>query len=110
MHEGIEFGVVNENPTDCKFYVAVSEDDIASSHYDMDAIVYIARYAALAVSKKPSCSACSGTLVITNREVHAENSSMLAIVSRGGLKFLQPCVINMALVTNIFVQKLSLKE
>ncbi|KAH7933673.1 hypothetical protein HPB49_015558 [Dermacentor silvarum] len=87
--EETEFGDVSENLADFNFSVAVNDDDIAGCQHDMDAIVYIAGYAAHAASKKLSCSACFCTLVMENREIQVENSAMIVNLTRGGLKFPQ---------------------
>ncbi|KAK8788149.1 hypothetical protein V5799_022075 [Amblyomma americanum] len=44
----------------------------------MDAIVYIAGYAAHAALKRLSCSASFSTLVVENREIEAENTATIA--------------------------------
>lgn len=108
--EETEFRDVSENLADFKFSVAVNDDDIAGCQHDMDATVYIAGYAAHAASKKLSCSACFCTLVMENREIQVENSAMIVNLTRGGLKFPQPCIVNMVLVTKLVVQKLPLGE
>lgn len=76
----------------------------------VSAIVYIAGYAAHAASKKLSCSACFCTLVMENREIQVENSAMIVNLTKGGLKFPPPCIVNMVLVTKLVVQKLALGE
>ncbi|XP_077484882.1 uncharacterized protein LOC144094883 [Amblyomma americanum] len=105
--EETEFEDVSEDLVPCNFSVAVSDDDITHAHSDMDAIVYIAGYAAHAALKKLSCSACFSTLVIENREIEAENTAMIANLSRGGLKFPQPCTVHMVLMTKLVAEKLS---
>ncbi|KAH9374432.1 hypothetical protein HPB48_015727 [Haemaphysalis longicornis] len=76
----------------------------------MDAIVYIAGYAAHSVSKKLSCSTCFSTLVVENREIEAENTAMIANLTRGGLKFPQPWTVPMVLMTKLVAEKLSFGE
>ncbi|KAH9363538.1 hypothetical protein HPB48_005929 [Haemaphysalis longicornis] len=108
--EEAECGDTNEDLLACNFSVSVTDDDITSGHSDMDAIVYIAGYAAHSVSKKLSCSTCFSTLVFENREIEVKNTAMIANLTRGGLKFPQPWTVHMVLMTKLVAEKLSFGE
>ncbi|XP_077498110.1 uncharacterized protein LOC144108803 [Amblyomma americanum] len=92
------------------FSVVITEDDITRSKCDMDVIAYIAGYCAHAALKKLSCSSCASAVVVEDRILEAEDMSMIIHLSRGGLKFPQPCVVNMVLVCRLVVEKLSTGE
>ncbi|KAH7960326.1 hypothetical protein HPB49_018723 [Dermacentor silvarum] len=103
----------SENDTEVSqhnFSVHISNEEISSSKHDMEVVAYIAGYCAHSTLKKVSCILCSSILILENRNIDVECSTMIANLSRGSLRFPQPCTVHMVLVTTPVVEKLTKGE
>ncbi|KAH6925729.1 hypothetical protein HPB50_008991 [Hyalomma asiaticum] len=90
------------------FSVHISDEDISCPNHDMEVVAFIAGYCAHSALKELSCVFCSSTVVLDNRNIiDVESSAMIANLSRGGLKFPQPCTRHVVLVTTLIVEKLT---
>ncbi|KAK8756868.1 hypothetical protein V5799_000430 [Amblyomma americanum] len=92
------------------FSVLVSDEEISSPKHDMEVVAYIAGYCAHSALKKVSCTFCRSVLILENRDIEVESTKMIANLSRGGLKFPQPCTVHMVLITTLVVEKLTTGE
>lgn len=92
------------------FNVLITEEDLESSQCDMPVIAYVAGYSAHATLKRMRCEACVELLGMDGRTLGVEDLSLLSHLTRGGLKFPQPCTVTMVLVTKLVVEKLSAPE
>ncbi|XP_064470198.1 uncharacterized protein LOC135384947 [Ornithodoros turicata] len=102
-----EMGEMSNSPADDDqdFDIEITDEDIASKRDVMAAITYVAGYCAHPTLKKLTCKPCEENLVLTHRELVIE-SSMIENLTRGGLKFPQPFVVNSVLYTELVVEKL----
>ncbi|XP_077512600.1 uncharacterized protein LOC144123693 [Amblyomma americanum] len=92
------------------FSVLISEEEISSPKHDMEVVTYIAGYCAYAALKKLPCAFCRSALILEDMNIEVESCKMIANLSRGGLKFPQPCTVHMVLVTTLVVEKLTTGE
>lgn len=92
------------------FSVHISNDEISSPKHDMEVVAYIAGYCAHSALKKLSCAFCSSVLVLESRNIDVEANTMIDNLSRGSLKFPQPCTVHMVLMTTLVVEKLTKGE
>lgn len=92
------------------FSVHISNDEISNPKHDMEVVAYIAGYCAHSALKKLSCAFCSSVLVLESRNIDVEGNTMIDNLSRGSLKFPQPCTVHMVLVTTLVVEKLTKGE
>lgn len=88
------------------FSVPISNEEISSPKHDMEVVAYITGYCAHSTLQKLSCIFCSSILVPENRNIDVEFNTIIANLSRGRLRFPQPCSVHMVLVKTLVVEKL----
>ncbi|KAH8039603.1 hypothetical protein HPB51_007803 [Rhipicephalus microplus] len=88
-----------------KFKIEVNAKDIKMKTPNLPAITYVAGYCAHAALKKLSCTACRTNLV-EEEDIVLENAEVIESMSRGGLKFPQPAVVNAVMTAEIVLDKL----
>lgn len=76
----------------------------------MPALAYIAGYCAHAVIECQPCEDCQSQLIIIDRELQKSEQALIDSMSRGGLKFPQPFVVNVVLGTKTVLEHLVSKE
>lgn len=91
------------------FSIEVHDKDFEMKALNLPAITYVAGYCAHAALKKLSCVACRENLV-EDEDIVIENAEMVKSMSRGGLKFPQPAVVNAVMTAEIVLDKLRTKE
>lgn len=93
-----------------KYKVSLSESEIKKPREDMPALVYIAGFHAHAALRRHPCDDCSSQLTIKEREVKPSDHVLIDDMSRGGLKFPEPCIVHAVLCTKIVLQQLTAME
>nr|XP_037275089.1 uncharacterized protein LOC119167674 [Rhipicephalus microplus]XP_037287660.1 uncharacterized protein LOC119180650 [Rhipicephalus microplus] len=88
-----------------KFKIEVNAKDIEMKAPNLPAITYVAGYCAHAALKKLSCTTCRTNLV-EEEDIVLENAEVIESMSRGGLKFPQPAVVNAVMTAEIMLDKL----
>lgn len=91
------------------FIIEVHDKDCEMKAPNLPAITYVAGYCAHAALKKLSCIACRENLV-EDQDIVVENAEMIISMSRGGLKFPKPAVVNAVMTAEIVLDKLRSKE
>lgn len=93
-----------------KYAIKLTQSDLKASQTDVPALAYIAGYCAHAAIKRQPCEDCQSQLMITDRELQQSEHVLIDSMSRGGLKFPQPFVVNVVLGTKIVLEHLVSKE
>ncbi|XP_077553229.1 uncharacterized protein LOC144168002 [Haemaphysalis longicornis] len=76
-----------------KYNVTLTEDNLKTAAGDMHAITYSASYCAYAALKRQPCDDCRTQLTIEDRELEMNDHLLIDTMSRGGLKFPKPFVV-----------------
>ncbi|KAH9364248.1 hypothetical protein HPB48_014035 [Haemaphysalis longicornis] len=93
-----------------KYAIKLTQRDLKASQTDVPALAYIAGYCAHAAIKRQPCEDCQSQLMITDRELQQSEHVLIDSMSRGGLKFPQPFVVNIVLGTKTVLEHLVSKE
>lgn len=86
------------------------QSDLKASQTDVPALACIAGYCVHAAIKRQPCEDCQSQLLITDRELQQSEHVLIDSMSRGGLEFPQPFVVNVALGTKTVLEHLVIKE
>lgn len=93
-----------------KYAIKLTQSDLKASQTDVPALAYIAGYCVHAAIKRQSCEDCQSRLMITDQELQQSEHVPIDNMSRGGLEFPQPFVVNVALGTKTVLEHLVIKE
>lgn len=92
-----------------KFDIEVADDDYDKKVPNLPATTYVAGYCAHAAFKKLSCMSCKENLMLDDN-IEVEGGELVKAMTRGGLKFPQPAIVNAVLTAEIVLEKLRSKQ
>lgn len=92
-----------------EFDIEVTDEDYDAKAANLPAITYVAGYCAHAAFKKLSCMACKESLMLDD-DIEVEGGELIKSMTRGGLKFPQPAVVNAVVTAEIVLDKLRSEE
>ncbi|XP_077486819.1 uncharacterized protein LOC144098174 [Amblyomma americanum] len=92
------------------YKIKIREEDIKSKKSSLPAITYIAGFCAHVALKKIPCTACAENLTAQEREMELDRNIIIENISRGGLKFPRPVVIDAVLRMQLVLEKLTTQE
>lgn len=87
------------------FEIELTDQDYDMKVPNLPAITYVAGYCAHAAFKKLSCMACKESLMLDD-DIEVEGGELIKSMTRGGLKFPQPAIVNAVVTAEIVLDKL----
>lgn len=93
-----------------QFKISVTSEDIDRKASRLPAITHVAGYCARATLKKLMCTSCEKNLILESVDLELRENAHITTMTRGGLKFPQPLVVNIVLHTDVVSDKLRSKE